>query len=115
MAYESEKAYLGMIPVNPISSLPSADLDKLFFQAEESLSIYHSRHITARIKVLQAIYNYESSSNQYESLKRQGIQSYSTKRGSIAFGSGGDYSSISPQVKEIIGEPPADIGRFRSC
>lgn len=115
MAYELEKDYISKLPANPLSSLLSADLDKILFQAGEDLSIYHQRHITARIKVLQAIYTLESSSSEYDTLKRQGITSYSTKRGSIAFGSGGEYSIISPQVREIIGDPPANLARFSSC
>lgn len=111
MAYELEKEYLSQLPPNPLSSLDDADLEKAFFKAREDLSIYHPRHITPRIVVLQAIYNAESAAGEYETLKRQGIASYSTKRGSISFTSG-SYSSISPQVREIIGDPPTPAGRL---
>jgi hypothetical protein len=112
MAYELEKDYISKLPANPLSSLSSTDLDKALFKATEDLSIYHKRHITARIVVLQSIYNQESASGEYETLRKQGIASYSTKRGSIAFGGSGEYTVISPQVKEIIGDPPAMLGRF---
>lgn len=113
MAYELEKDYLSKLPANPLSSLVDEDLDKAIFKAGEDLSIYHKRHISPRIVILQAIYNTESSLSEYEALRRQGIQSLSTKRGSLTFIPGTDgYSGISPQVIEIIGAPPANVGRF---
>lgn len=116
MAYEDVKEYIAKLPTNPLTALEEGALDKAIFKATEDLSLYHSRHITARVITLQTLYNVESSSGEYEALKRQGIQSYSTKRGSISFnaGSSGSYSFISPQVIEIIGDPPASIGRFHS-
>lgn len=113
MAYESEKEYLLKLPANPLSSIEGDDLDQALFKAQEDLSLYHKRHITPRIVVLQAIYNTESSLSEYEQLRRQGIQAMSTKRGSVTFAPGSDgYTGISPQVIEIIGAPPANIGRF---
>lgn len=112
MAYELEKDYLTKLPINPLSSVAGADLDKLLFSASEDLSGYHPRHITPRIVVLQAMYKYEASMSEYETLRRQGVQSFSTKRGSITFGSSGSSSSISPEITDILGAPPARGGRF---
>lgn len=115
MAYELEKEYLSNLPPNPLSSMADEDLEKALFKAKDDLSIYHKRHIKPRIVVLQAIYNTESSMSEYEALRRQGISSLSTKRGSISFsaGVGEGYSGISPQVMEIIGAPPSYAGRLR--
>jgi hypothetical protein len=113
VAYELEKEYLLKLPNNPLSSITGDPLDQLFFKAQEDLSPYHPRHITPRIVVLQAIYRAEADPY-YEKLKKQGITSYSTKRGSISFGSTGTSSSISSEVIEILGEPAARGGRFYS-
>lgn len=115
MAYEHEREYLLKLPSNPLSSLGDEDLDKAFFKASEDLSMYHRRHITPRVVTLQAIYNVESGMGEYESLRRQGVKSFSTKRGSISFEDGagiGDNYGISPAVIQIIGPPPANFGRF---
>jgi len=118
MSYELEKEYLSRLPDNPLSLLEDEDLDKALYLAREDLSIYHKRHIKPRIVVMQAIYNIESSAGEYEALRRQGVSSFSTKRGSVSFGSSGasdkvvSYSAISPQVKEIIGDPPSPAGRL---
>lgn len=113
MAYELEKEYLSNLPANPLSSLDDTAQAQAFFKAREDLSVYHRRHITPRVIVLQAMYNAEGDLAQYEAMRRQGIQSMSTKRGSITFASGsGSYSGISPQVIELIGVPPAPAGRL---
>lgn len=117
MSYELEKEYISKLPDNPLSSLEGEDLEKALYQAREDLSIYHKRHIKPRIVVIQALYNLESSSGEYEALRRQGVTSFSTKRGSVSFGSGSNnqtvqYTAISPQVKEIIGDPPSPAGRL---
>lgn len=115
MAYEDVKTYLAKMPTNPLSSFSDdTELDKMLFQAAEDLSVYHIRHVTPRILALQALYTYESNMSEYGALRRQGIASLSTKRGSISFSGSttGATSNISPQVIEIIGDPPATIGRI---
>lgn len=116
MAYEDIKEYISKIPTNPLTSLVDIDLDKVIYQATEELnSFYHKRHITSRAIVLQAIYNYEAAGAEYEMLRRQGISSLSTKRGSVTFDtsdSGGSRASLAPQVVDLLGSPPAFVGRL---
>lgn len=113
MAYEKEREYLSKLPDSPLSSLDEKQLDQALFKAREDLAIYHRRHITPKIVTLQAIYNAESSLSEYEQLRRQGIAAFSTKRGSVSFqASSSGYSAISPEVVEIIGVPPAEVGRL---
>ncbi|MGR5939739.1 hypothetical protein ACT7CW_06555 [Bacillus pacificus] len=115
--FEDIKEYLNKMPPNALSALPPEELEKRIFQARESLSAYHPREIAPRIVILQGIYEIEGAAQQYASLKRQGISSFSTKRGSISFEGGASTAQasgvIAPQVIGAIGEPPSRVGRLR--
>lgn len=117
MAYEEEKDYLSKMPgSNSLTAISDPEeMDKVLFSAKETLSgLYHPRHITSRVIILQAMY--EQGGAQYAALRDQGITNYSTKRGSVSFkdGEGGDESRIiAPKVYAILGAPPANIGEFR--
>lgn len=114
--FEDIKDHLSKMPPNALSALPPEELEKYIFQARENLSAYHLREVTPRIVILQGIYEAEGAA-QYASLKRQGISSFSTKRGSISFEGGASAAQtsgvIAPQVIGAIGEPPSKVGRLR--
>ena len=108
MAYEKEKEYFSKLPENSLSSLSNEELENAFYMAGESLSAYHKRHLTPGLIVKQAIHNGEI--REYENMRKQGISSFSTSRGSVTFDSNTPYSPIAPEVLNILGEPPASIG-----
>lgn len=109
MAYEKEKEHLSKLPPgNPLSSLSDQDLDNAFYIAKSNLSAYHPRHLTPEIIVTQALHN--SEIREYDEMRKQGITSFSTSRGSVTFDPNKSYSVISPLVSEMLGEPPSRIG-----
>ena len=109
MAYEKEREYLSKLPPgNPLSSLSDQDLENAFYIARSNLSAWHSRHLTPEIIVTQALHNAEI--REYDEMRKQGITSFSTSRGSVTFDPNKSYSAISPLVLERLGEPPSRIG-----
>ena len=100
MAYEKEKEYLSKLPPgNPLYAL---------YIAKSNLSAWHPRHISPEIIVTQALHNAEI--REYDEMRKQGITSFSTSRGSVTFDPNKSYSAISPLVLERLGEPPSRIG-----
>lgn len=109
MAYEKEKEYLSKLPPgNPLSSLSEQELENAFDIARSTLSAYHTRHLKPNIIVIQALH--ASDFREYDDMRKQGITSFSTSRGSVSFDSSKPYSAIAPGVLELLGEPPANIG-----
>lgn len=107
------KDYLNLLPDTALfDALEPDEQDRAIFGAAELLKSHYRRRVTTRSIALQVLHKLESDSEYMGVLKRQGVQSYSTKGISVSFR--GDVTTISDDVVSDLGYPSngAKVGRM---
>ncbi|AYP68827.1 hypothetical protein BpsM61_00053 [Bacillus phage vB_BpsM-61] len=88
-------------------ALSQDEQNKWIFQSTEILNdhIKRKRLITDRFVALQVLYDYESHEQDFATLKRQGVESFSTEGMSVSFKDG----AVAPSIMAIM-EGRAGVG-----
>lgn len=113
VAFKDVKAYMdNLYETDKFDKLDEDEQEKVVFSADEMLQdFYKKRHITERVVALQVLHMLGgASADDFTSLKRQGVESYSVKGVSVSFGESAiqkayfNGDAIAPAVKNILGE-----------
>jgi hypothetical protein len=103
---EEVKEFIAKMPNNEaFNAMDEDDKEKVIFASSEYLKANYGRWraLPSTAIAFQVLYDIESQSDHYMYLKRQNVQSFSTKGISVTFK---DTDAISPEVRGILGNPP---------
>lgn len=110
---EGVKAYIAQMRGTELfDALGDTEQDAAIFTSSEFLkAIYGSRKVTDTVIAFQVLFDLEAQTEQYQQLKRNGVQTFSSKGVSVTFK---ETTNVAPEVFGILGSPRkgAGIGRL---